>query len=73
MSYQTIWKYTLWIMVIVTFVLTAIYLITFPWDTCHWTSNWKTDPINGGWSRDFDCTGRGWTLLKLWRKIFTGN
>ena len=56
-------------MAIVTFMLTAIYLITFPWATCHWTSEWKTDPINGGWGRDFDCTGRGWTLSKLWQKL----
>ena len=40
-----------------------VYLVTFPWWTCHWTSELIHDA--SGVTRYYDCTGHGLTLVDI--------
>ena len=46
-------------------ISTLIYIVTFPWDTCYWTSDLIHDA--DGWSRSYDCTGDGLTLVDIFK------
>ena len=64
---RKIYLVTLWTLVIVSFTLGILYLVTFPWDTCYWTSDWYNTA--GSFRRDYDCTGRGLTIVDMFRWI----